>query len=113
MDQKAADELIGRQPHDLVALSALGSVVLPLESGGLSVGADQAAVGNGDLVRVPAKIGEHGLWSAKGLFSVNHPFGSAQRREMGGERVWVRQFQQITKEVQFARLMQSDQTFQE
>ncbi len=44
VDQKAADELISRQSHDLLALSALGPVVLPLESDDLSVSADQAAV---------------------------------------------------------------------
>ncbi len=64
-------------------------------------------------MRVAAEIGKHGLWSTKGLFCVNDPFGFAQWRKMGGEHVWVRQFLQIVKEVQFACLMQADQTLQE
>lgn len=44
VDQKAADELLGRQPHELLAIAVLRPIIFPPERDGLGVGADQAAV---------------------------------------------------------------------
>lgn len=113
MDQEPADELVGGQAHDLHPFTALGAVVFPAERHDALVGTDQAMVGDGDAVRVPAEIGQHGFGSAEGRFGIDDPVGFAQRREMGREGVWVCQFPQITKEVQLAGLVQPHQPFEE
>ena len=66
MDQKAADEFVGIEGHQLVASSALGAVILPFASHALAVKGDEPTVGNGDPVSVAGQIGEHRAGSAKG-----------------------------------------------
>ena len=44
VDQEAADELIGVEPHKLVASLALGPVIPPFEGHALAVEGDEAAV---------------------------------------------------------------------
>jgi len=66
MDQETADELVGCERHHLVSIAAFDPVVLPLESNGLVVECDQAAVGDGDAVGVALEIGQHCLGSAEG-----------------------------------------------
>src|SRR5687768_18359385 len=62
VNEKAADELVAGQRHDLVPLPALGAVVLPPEGDAGVVAGDEAAVGDGAAVGVAAEIGEHRLW---------------------------------------------------
>ena len=77
MDKEAADELVGREPHDLLPRAAFGAVILVFESDAVAVAGQQAAVGDGDAVGVARQIGQHGLGAAEGAFAVNHPFDLA------------------------------------
>lgn len=38
---------------------------------------------------IAAQVGKHGLWAAKGRLGIDHPFGFAERGELGGEGVQV------------------------
>jgi hypothetical protein len=52
MEQEAADELVDGERHDLEAPAFLGAVILPPERHASIVERDEAAVGDGDTVRV-------------------------------------------------------------
>lgn len=58
MDQEMADELGGRQGHDLNPVAALDAVVFPAEGHGVGIGADQAVVRDCDAVRASAEVGQ-------------------------------------------------------
>jgi hypothetical protein len=60
-------------------------VILPPEGDAVAVEGDQPAVGDGDAVGVTRQIGEHGLRLAERAFGVDHPFGFAQRCQIGRE----------------------------
>src|ERR1700674_2174941 len=77
MDEEAADELAGRERHDLVARRPIGAIILVLEGDADVVAGDQPAVGDGDAVGIARQIGEHRLRSAERLLGIDHPFGSA------------------------------------
>jgi hypothetical protein len=57
VDQEAADELVGSQCHDLLALATLGAIVLPLEGDAVAIERDQAGVGDRDAMSVARQIG--------------------------------------------------------
>ena len=63
--QEAADELVDGQRHRLAAGAALDPIVLPGERDAAVVGADQAAVRDGDPVGVAGQIGQHRLRPGK------------------------------------------------
>jgi hypothetical protein len=56
VDQEAANELVGRERHGLVAAGPVDPVVLDPEGDAVRVGPDQAAVGDRDAVGVAAEI---------------------------------------------------------
>jgi N-terminal domain of anti-restriction factor ArdC len=86
MDEEAADELIGCEPHDLLPRVAIDAVILVLERDAGAVAGKQAAVGEGDAVGIARQIGQHGLGAAEGAFAVDHPFDPALRQPLGRER---------------------------
>jgi len=73
VDQEAADELVGGQAHCLLAITVLDPVIFPTERNGLSIGANQAAVGDRNAVRISAEIGEDGFWTTERRLGINHP----------------------------------------
>ena len=75
--EEAADELARRQRHDLEAPGAVDAIVLVFERDGARVGGDEAAVRDGDAVRVARQIGEHGFGPAERLLGVDDPFAIA------------------------------------
>ena len=77
VDQEAADELVGGECHDLLAIATIGTIVLPSEGDAGAVAGDQPAVGDGDAVGVARQIGQHGLWPAERALGIDDPFGSA------------------------------------
>ena len=113
VDQEPADELVGGQPHDLLPVAGLDAVVLPAEGDRLGIGADQAAVRDGDAMGVAAEIGQHRLGAAEGRLGVDHPFGLAERGEPGGEGAGVCQPGQVAEEGQRACSMQREQPLEE
>ena len=74
VEEEAADELRRCEGHDLVAVAAFCTVILPGEGDAVVVEADQAAVGDGDAVGVAAEIGEHRFRPGEGPLGVDHPF---------------------------------------
>jgi len=78
--KEAADEFVGREPHDLGF--AVLAIVLPGEADLAVVEPDQAAVGDGDAVRVAGEIPEHLLGPGKRRLGVDDP---CDRRSPGKE----------------------------
>ena len=53
MQEKAADELIGRQAHGFIALGFFCTIVFPLECHGLRITGNQATIGDRNPVGIP------------------------------------------------------------
>ncbi len=66
MDEEASDELVGGERHGLVAVFALGTVVLPPEGDLVLIEGDETGVGDGDPVGVTRQVGEHRGGSGEG-----------------------------------------------
>ncbi len=111
--QEAADELVCRKCHELVPLGTLDPVVLVFERDAHRVSCDQAAIGDGDAMRVAREVSENGFGSAEWLFRIDHPFRSAERGEEGDEGVGVGERRVGSKEVEPAGLMGRDQHLQD
>ena len=82
MDQKAANELVGIERHELVTSAAFGPVILLFESYVFAVEGDEPTVGNGDPVSVAGQVGEHRVGPAKRPLGIYHPFDLAQCGEV-------------------------------
>ena len=63
VQQEAPDELVRVQPHRLPAARAVGAIVLPAERNRGVVGCNEAAVRDGDTVRVTGEIAQDLFWS--------------------------------------------------
>ena len=113
MDQKAADEFVGIERHQLVASGALGAVILPFESHALAVKGDEPTVGNGDPVSVAGQIGEHRAGSAKRRLGVDHPFGLSHGGEACVEGCRLGQRGLVGEELQSPGLVGGVQPFEE
>jgi hypothetical protein len=86
MHQETADELVrGERHHPVVSFGAVKAIILPLESDALVVGRDQAAVGDGDAVRVARKVAQDFLRSPEWTLGIDDPFFVAQWCQIGRE----------------------------
>src|SRR6516225_4569487 len=112
VDQKAADDLIGAERHQLVASLALGAVILPFEGHALAVEGDEPAIGNSNPVRVAGKVGEDSVGYAKRSLDIDHPFARAQWGEVTVECWRLRQGGLVGKELQAPGLVGGGQPFQ-
>jgi len=83
VQQKASDELVGVEGHDLAAIVV--SVVLSAKGDGAVPDLGQAGVGDGDAVGVAAEVVEHLLWPAKGRLGVDDPVDAARRLQLLGK----------------------------
>jgi hypothetical protein len=99
MDEEAADELAGREPHDLLPRGAIDAVILVFERDAGVVAGKQAAVGDGDAVGIARQIGQHSLRAAEGTFAVDHPFDPARWRQIFREGIAVREVGVRAKEL--------------
>ncbi len=82
MDQEAANELVGRNRHDLLPVGADAAVVLVAEGDAALVECDQAAVRDSDAVSVARQVGEHRLGAGERRLGVNHPALLADRNKV-------------------------------
>ena len=112
MDEEAADELMCRQGHELVAGLSLGPVVLPFKGDAIVITGDKAAIGDGDTVGVSTEIGEHGLGSGEGAFGIDHPFDLTQGSEIIGEYFCIGKMVVMAKELQVSCIMCCGQLLQ-
>jgi hypothetical protein len=113
VDQKSADELAGGERHDLLAVATIGAIVLPSEGDIGVVPGDQTAVGDGDTVGIARQISQHGLWPAERALGIDDPLSSAQRRQIGRERLRIGESGVIAEEPQMAGLVDRKQLLQE
>src|SRR6202790_390300 len=83
MDQKAADELIGIQGHDLLAIAI--PVVFPSEADLAVFQGQQSVVGYGDPVGIASDIVEDLCRSRERPPGVDHPLGVPNWRQIAPE----------------------------
>ena len=70
MEQEAADELVGGEGHDLLAVGTAAAIVLVAERDAAFVEAEEPAVRDGDAVGVARQVGEHRLGTGERRLSV-------------------------------------------
>ena len=102
MQQKAAEEFIERQGQQLLFVVVGG--VAPTECDFVIRKGNQAMVGDGHAMGVPAQILEYVFWASKGSFGINHPVVPEQRPEPGGKSLWLSKQLQFSMEIQLAIL---------
>src|SRR5882757_5574454 len=88
VQEKATDELVGRELHDLAG--AVLAIILPGESDVIIFDGGQAAVGDGDAVRIATEIGERLGGSAERLLLHRRPSRcpACPRRGRRSSRDW-------------------------
>lgn len=82
VDQKAADELVDGEPHDLISVGSVGAVVLPFEGYAGLVEGEQPAVGDCDAVGVARQI--HGELSGPTKRALSEPLFGCGGGWVGG-----------------------------
>src|ERR1700730_11059460 len=110
MKQKAADELVWLQPHDL--FGAVLTVILPGEGDVIVVESFDAAVGDGDAMGVAAEIGENLGGSAERLLGIDHPVDAAHGLDESREGVALDKVRQAVEEPQHSGLESRLQAFE-
>ncbi len=100
VQQKAADELVGRHGHDLLPIAV--PIILPAKTHRAVLDIDEAVVGDGDAVRVAADVVGHLLGPGEGRLGKDHPVGLSQRRQIAPEGVAFFEALQVGEELQLA-----------
>ena len=112
VDQKAADELVGVERHQLVAGIGLGPVILPFERHALAIKGDEPAVRNSNPVGVAGQVGKDSVGSAKRPLGIDHPFDLSQCGNVGFEACWLGQGGLVAEELQAPDLLSGGQPLQ-
>ena len=76
--QEAPDKLVRGKPHRLPAARAVDAIVLPTERDAGVVGCNEAAVRDGDTMRVTGEIAQHLLGSRERRLAVDYPVDASQ-----------------------------------
>ena len=113
VDQKAADELVDVECHQLIAVVGLGPVILSFQRHALAVEGDEPAVGNSDPVSVAGQVGKDSVGSAKRPLGIDHPFDLSQCGNVGFEACRLGQAGLIGEELQSPILVRGGEPFQE
>ena len=77
--QEAPDELVRVKPHRLPAARAADAIVFPSERDAGVAGCNEAAVRDGDTMRVTGEIAQHRLGSREWRLAVDYPVDAPQR----------------------------------
>src|SRR5262249_38713356 len=110
--EEPPNELAWLQGHGFVPVRAFEPVILVFERDAVRVGGDQSAVGDGDAMRVPGKVGQHLLWPSEGTLGIDEPVDLPQWAEVALEGCCVGEMLIITEELKAAgsvRLAQHSQ----
>ena len=113
VQQETAHELANGELHDLVLVVAILTVVLPAKADVLIAKMEQPAVGDGDAMGVPRKIGQDLLWTCERTLGVDDPFPRAQGSEVSLECLSVSKREEISEELQLASIVSGHETFEE
>src|SRR3954465_11796341 len=100
--QKAADELVGAERHDALAVRAIAAVIFVAERDTMLVERDQPTVWDGDAVGVSRQIGEHRLGPGERRLGVHDPALLPQRRQVTKEGMSLAQADVATEELEAA-----------
>ena len=73
MEQEAADEFLGTECHDALALTIVTSVILVAEGNTCLVEGEQPTVRDGDPVRIAREIGKYRFRSSERRLGIDHP----------------------------------------
>ncbi len=87
MEEESADELLGRESHDLLLIVV--SVIAPVELNLPVLDIYDPMIGNRDPVCVATDVIHHLLGSGERRFGVDDPFQVAHRIEMPAEHLWI------------------------
>lgn len=79
MDKESADELMGRQRHDLA--SGIVLVVPPLEADHAIGNAEYAVIGDSNTVRIAAKVLDNATSVFERRFAIDDPLLGIQSRK--------------------------------
>ena len=99
VDQEPSDELTCGQGHGGLAARAFKAIVFDAEGDTVRIKTDQAAVGNGDPVRVSRQIRQHGFGTGEGFFGVDDPVDFAERLQEGIEGISIGEVSVIAEEL--------------
>ena len=100
MEQEAAQELVGRQTHDALAVAVRG--VSPAEAD-LAIGeGDQPAVRDADAMSVGPEIAQRMFRAAEGTLGVDDPVVTEQNSKPGGEAAWLGEECEMAMELELA-----------
>src|ERR1700692_2339312 len=88
-------------------------VILPAKADVIVGDFEEPAVGDGDAMGVPRKIGQDLLRSRERTLGVNHPFSRTQGSEVGLECLPVSKRDEIGEELQLASIESCRETFEE
>ena len=100
VQQKATDELVDLEPHDLALPAA--AIVLIGEGDVLIGDLDEPRVGDRRAMGVAREIAENLLGPAEGRLGVDDPVDLSQRGEAQGERLRLREGGEPVAELQLA-----------
>src|SRR5215475_13517492 len=100
--QEAPDELVRVKPHRLPAARPIDAIVFPSEGDAGVVGCDEAAVGDGDTMRVTGEIAQHLLGPCERRLAVDYPLDVPQRGDEALEGTLVGKSGMRVEELQLA-----------
>ena len=98
VEEEAADELVRIERH-LPGRVAM-AIIAPAENHAAVVGADQAAVGDGDAMRVAPEIGENVLASAERRLGIDNPVLTANPPHCRSKDIGVVELGERAREAQ-------------
>ncbi|MEA2961467.1 MAG: hypothetical protein QOI46_1565 [Alphaproteobacteria bacterium] len=113
VEQEAADELVGAERHDALAVRAIAAIILVAEGDAGLVEGEEPPVGDGDAVSVAREVGEHRFGAGEGWLGVDHPAFVADRREVAQEDAPVSERCEAAEEGKLACVVECDQPGQE
>ncbi len=87
MNEEAPDELAGSERHGLPSLRALGAIVLGAERNATVAYRDNAALRDGDAMRVAREVAQNLFWPRERRLAVDDPLAIAQRSQEAGSQV--------------------------
>ena len=87
--QEAPDELVRMKLHRPPAARAVNAIVFPAERDAGVVGCHEAAVRDGDTMRITGEIAQHLLGSCERRLAIDDPFDVPQRGDEAFERAFV------------------------